>query len=157
MNEKVLIVYYTRTGYTEKIINQLSKKIDADIEIIDDNKDRSGIIGYVKSAFDNIKKNTPKINKLKHNPRNYDMIVIATPVWVSKMAAPIRSFVNKYKNDINKAIFITSQKGPVLEKVFDDMRDVLTKKEIFSIGFREKEIDKNIYQEKINKIIEILS
>ena len=157
MKKNILIVYYTRTGYTEKIVNQLTQKIEADIEIIDDNKDRSGIIGYIKSAYDNIKKDRPKIKELKYKPADYEFIVIATPVWVSKMAAPIRSFVYKYKNDINKAVFITSQKGPVMQKVFDDMRKVLTKKEEFSIGFREKELDNNIYQKKIDKIIKNIS
>lgn len=152
MSEKILLIYYSRTGHTEKIMKYLSEKVEGELVEIKEDKDRSGIIGYIKSAIDNVKKNQPKIKPIECNLVDYDKIIIGTPVWVSKMAAPVRTFLTQHKDDIKEAVFITSQKGTVLEKVFADMRDVFGKEELYSLGIQEKEMDTDLWKEKLDRL-----
>ena len=153
MDNKILLIYYSRTGYTKKIMNYLSEKTKSDIEEIKEDKDRSGIIEYIKSGYESLTKKKPEIHELKNDPADYEMVVIGSPVWASRMASPVRTFMTKYKNDINKAIFITCQKGTVNGKAFDDMEETLEKKEIKSLGLREEHVDNDIHKVMIDDLL----
>ena len=54
---KVLVVYYSRTGTTEKIGGLIASAVKADVEKLADKKDRSGVWGYLvggkDAGFDN--------------------------------------------------------------------------------------------------------
>ena len=47
------------------------------------------------------------IQPLKHNIAEYERIVLCGPVWMGKFISPLKAFVKKYKDSIQKLIFIT--------------------------------------------------
>jgi flavodoxin len=76
--KKILVVYYSRTGNTKKIAGELAKKFSADLEAIDDSQDRSGVFNYLKSGYEAARKKECVISALKHNPSDYDIVIIGT-------------------------------------------------------------------------------
>src|SRR3989338_8550287 len=100
---KALIVYYSRTGTTKKVAEELADRLKADKEEIIDKKNRKGPIGYMIAGKDAMRKKLTKINELKKNPENYDLLVIGTPIWAFTMVPAIRTFLIKIKN-YNKKI-----------------------------------------------------
>jgi flavodoxin len=50
--KKILAVYCSRTGTTRKIANEISSKLDCDVEEIIDLKTRAGPIGYMAAGRD---------------------------------------------------------------------------------------------------------
>ena len=86
---KILIVYYSRTGTTKKIAEELSKNFNADLEEIVDKKNRAGAIGWVMSGRDNIKKALTEIEEVKNDPSQYDLVIFGSPNWVGTIAPAI--------------------------------------------------------------------
>jgi hypothetical protein len=60
---KALVVYYSRTGNTEKVALELANELNADIERIIDTKDRSGAIGYLVAGKETTQKVPAQIEK----------------------------------------------------------------------------------------------
>ena len=75
---KILVVYYSRTGNTRRVAEAISKEIGCDIEEIFDKKNRKGIIGYIRSGKDAVRKNITEIHDLTTETNHYDLILVET-------------------------------------------------------------------------------
>ena len=53
---KILVVFYSRTGNTKKIGEEISKNLKSDIDEIIDQKSRNGAIGFLTGGIDAMKK-----------------------------------------------------------------------------------------------------
>lgn len=60
---KALVAFYSRTGNTKKLAEEISKILEADIEEIRDKKDRSGAIGWLFAGKDATSKETTELEK----------------------------------------------------------------------------------------------
>lgn len=135
MTRKILIVYYSRSGNTKKVINQIKLELDCDSDEIIDLKDRSGIIGWIVGGKDALfNKSTEITNKI--NPQNYDLIIIATPVWVGTMVPAIKAYINKYNLKNKQFAFIATYGGSV-SNTFNDL-EKLTSKPIATLEIKDK-------------------
>ena len=151
---KSLIVYYSRTSTTRKIADEISKKLKADKEEIIDQKNRKGPIGYIIGGKDAMAKKLTKINELKKNPANYDLLVIGTPVWAFTMTPAIRTFLTKIK-DYNKklALFFTAGSSG-MKKTLTQMKELLPKSKLTAtLALTTSEVKNNSYEDKIKEFI----
>ena len=79
---KVLVLYTTVDGNTEAVSNAIAEKLDADIsKIVRVSKIRGFGIDKLRSWFEVKFNRRPGIFPFKHDPRDYDLIFIGTPVW----------------------------------------------------------------------------
>ncbi len=145
---KTLIVYYSRTKQTEKIAKTIQKDMDCYIEEITVGKKYDGVIGYIKGGFDASAKRVCKINKITKNPKDYDLVIIGTPVWASTMATPIYGYLKEYGEQIkNLASFCTCGSSGY-EKTLKNIAKTSGKTPIATMYLTKKEIENP--KEKIN-------
>lgn len=96
---KTLVVYYTRTGKSKFAAETIAAELGADIEEVIDLKNRQGRLAYMSCGRDATKGKETEIAPTKRNPADYDLIVIAQPVWAWSPTPAIRTYVNK--NDLS--------------------------------------------------------
>ena len=106
---KTLVVYYSLTGNTRQIGEELVAMLGADVEELKDGKNRRGPIGFLKSGME-ARRNTPvQLETLTHNPAEYDMVVVGSPIWANGICTPVLTFLTQHKHEIrNAAWFCTS-------------------------------------------------
>ncbi len=152
--KKILVVYYSLSGNTEKTAKGIANILNADIEKIIDKKKRSGVLNYLFAGRDAMKKKTTEINTPEKDPANYDLIIIGDPVWAWTMTPAARTYIEKFKNKFkNIAVFITSGNTSI-EKIIPEFEKLIEKKTIAKTGFISKEIkDAKLYSEKLNNFI----
>ncbi len=83
------------------------------------------------------------IRPVRKNVKDYERVILCGPIWMGKFIPPLRSFVEKYNNSINKLIFVTccgSTEAKKDEKfglglVFREVEDILKEKCIFCQAF----------------------
>ncbi|MFH2027554.1 MAG: hypothetical protein ABIJ08_00305 [Nanoarchaeota archaeon] len=90
---KTLITYYSRTGTTRKVANEIAVQLGCDTDEIIDKTKRSGPLGYITSGRDAMKKSLTEI-ETKKDPSQYDLVIIGTPIWAWTMAPAIRTYYN---------------------------------------------------------------
>ena len=134
---KTLILYYSQTGTTEKVAQELQKKLNADIEIIRLENPYTGTYDeLVERVGKELKNGTlPKLIPLKTNLSEYDRIFLGYPIWYGTYAMPIAALVKEY-NFENKQIvtFCTFGSGG-LEASIRDLKKALPMAEIAEHGF----------------------
>jgi len=153
---KVLIVYYSKTGTTRKLAQMLCKKLDADIEELEDKKKRSGILGWIIGGKDGMKKIPTEIGKLRHDPSKYDLVLVGGPLWGFNSVAPAaRTFTVQNAGVIKKAAFFMTRGGakPSTSALID-LKDVSAGKALdVTLDLRDSEINSEQSNEKINSFV----
>ena len=149
---KILLVYYSRTGTTGKVAKAIGDKIDCELEELIDTVKRKGFFGFMRSGFQAFKKKQTLLKPLKHDPSEYDLVVIGTPVWAGVMSTPVRTFLHDHKGRFEKvALFCTC--GNIKYNPFDEMEVLCGKKALGAMGLEEKKVKKGDYSSELKKFI----
>ena len=103
---KTLIAYYSYTNNVERIVIELRSQIEADVVEIEpaqkglDYAANNYALGTqllnAIQANPNDASSYPAIDKVEVDMTQYDMVIIATPLWWSQMAAPFQTFLFQY-------------------------------------------------------------
>jgi len=135
---KSLVVYYSWTGNTSRVAGKLAELLKAETEEIRETRKRGRFFGYVRSGFEVIRKISPPIAELRHNPGDYDMVVIGTPVWAGTFASPVRSFLVKYGDRVKKTAFFLTMGGEKEARSLTEMSDIIGKQPLGTFSLRAK-------------------
>jgi flavodoxin len=92
---KSLVVFYSRTGNAKFVAETIAAEIGADVEELVDQKNRSGPIGWLNAGKDARRGNETEIAPTKKSPADYDLIVVGTPNWASRITPAIRTYLKK--------------------------------------------------------------
>jgi flavodoxin len=96
---KTLVVYYTRTGNSKFAAETIAAELGADVEEVIDLKKRKGKLAYMSCGRDAMSEKETEIVATKRNPAEYDLIVIAQPVWAWSPTPAIRTYIKM--NDLS--------------------------------------------------------
>ncbi|MFH1236906.1 MAG: flavodoxin [Candidatus Aenigmatarchaeota archaeon] len=152
---KTLVVFYSRTGTTRKVADEIAKALNCETEEIADTKKRAGILHYLSSGRDAQKEALTTLVEPKKDPSKYDLVVIGTPVWAGKMSVPVRAYLHLKKDNFKKvALFYTA--GSQNDKIFPDMSKVCGKPPVATLGLSAADIKKGDSARKIKEFSEKL-
>lgn len=139
---KILMVYYSRTGTTKQVATELAVMLGADTEEITDTKNRRGFFGYLGGGRDASGKKTTVIRPLQKDPAEYDLVVLATPVWAWTVTPAMRTYLMQTKGKIRKAAFLCTMGGSGDVKTFAAMEEVSELKPALTVSFKTDEVKK---------------
>ena len=149
---KVLVVFYSREGHTKLVAEQLAKKFNADLEQLIDKKKRTGPIGFSGAGKDAVAKNLTKLEPLKRNPQDYDIILIGTPSWFGNVTPAVRTFIKENNLSGKKVgVFGTAHLTGV-ENALKQAAELISKEnpeKIPTLPLRHRDLPLDILSEKI--------
>ncbi|XHH08235.1 MAG: flavodoxin family protein [Candidatus Bathyarchaeia archaeon] len=106
---KCLVVYYSRTGKTRFVAETIASQLGAELEEIIDQKKRSGSLGWIMAGKDASRKSLTEISPATKSPKDYDLIVIGTPIWAWSPTPAVRTYIKQNNLSGKKvALFYTS-------------------------------------------------
>jgi hypothetical protein len=149
--KKILVVYYSRTGYTQDVAGQLVAALHADVDRLDDKRDRSGVLGYLRCAREALQKRTVELLPTAYDPANYDVVVLGTPVWAGNVSSPLRSYVVAQQARLKQVAFFCTQGGSGAERVFRDLAQLCGKSPLATLAINDREINGRVYAEKLER------
>jgi|GEM_PF-713647 len=147
---KTLVVYFSKTGNTQKIAFKISIILKADLERIIDLNNRGFCLGGGEATFGI----AAKIKKPKFKAEDYDLVLIGTPIWSWSMTPAIRAYLKKNKGKIKRVAFFVTAGGTKPDKIVKNMEKLLDIKSISHIGFTRKDFKKPLLvQKKLNTFL----
>jgi flavodoxin len=121
---KKLIAYYSFSENNKKLAEFLLKELNCDLVRIETVKKRSGL----SILLDLIFKRKPEVKQVPYYLRDYDHIIFIAPIWASKIAMPLTSFMKAEKSNVKSYSFITVCGGRPGQK------EKITKELVATIG-----------------------
>lgn len=133
---KNAIVYYSMSGNTKYAVEKIAKKLDADLIELEPVKayPTKGLAKFFHGGKAAVFGDMPELKPYTFDSSLYEKVVIACPVWASKCAPPINSFLQKYGKDLSekggKSLgIILCQSGNGADKVLESYKEKLQVKE----------------------------
>jgi len=154
---RALIVYYSRTGHTRKVAEDIAKELQCDTEEILDTVNRSGPIGWVNSGRHASQGAMTKLQPLKNDPSLYDIVIIGSPVWAAHVSTPVRTYLAENKDKLKKVAFFITLGNIGDETTFKDMEAICGKTPAATLAVRMKEQKKGEAGDAIKKFVSGLS
>lgn len=122
--DKVLLVWYSRTGTTRTVADAIARDLACDGEELVDTRSRAGIIGSVRATFDALFGRLTIVQTVKHDPAAYDLVIVGTPVWGGSMTPAVRTYLLAHHGQFGRiAFFCTSDSGRT-RRVFEQMASI---------------------------------
>lgn len=149
---KTLIVYYSRTETTKAVALELGRKLNADVEEFVSPELKLGLLGYMKAGHQAIAKKKVRIQPLKYDITNYDLVVVGTPVWVGTVTSPIRTFLRENIESLKEVAFFCTCGGSQ-NKTFSEMEAICQKKPVATLELKAIEVKKGKYMSKIDSFV----
>ncbi len=147
--KKILVAFYSRDGHTKRAAEIVTESLNGDIDKIEDEKSRKGIIGFLRAGYDATRGKTTDINFSK-NPADYDVVILGGPVWNGRVTPAVRTYLLKNRESIKKSGFFVTCAGRE-GKCLSQMREIYNG-EILA----EKVILRSSIEEGVKQFIEKL-
>lgn len=128
-NKDILVVYFSRMGYTKKIAYEEANKTGAQIIEIKAKEKTENTSGFWWCGRYGMHRWGMPIEEINVDLKQYKKVIIVSPIWVFDISAPIREFCNKYSKEINSTEYIfTHFMNASFKNVADELDEILNKK-----------------------------
>jgi len=121
MASRILVVYYSRSGHTKLLAQEIADAVGADLEAIADRTDRSGPLGYVRSLYEALREREADITSPALDPAAYSLVIVGTPIWAASPSSPVRSYLQRYRDALRSVAFFCTCGGSGGERAFAQM------------------------------------
>lgn len=139
---KTLVVFYSRSGTTKRVAQEVAKALNADVDEVVDKKPRNGILGFLIAGYDATKGKTTEI-EFEKDPSSYDLVVIGTPVWNGRVTPAIRTYLLQNREKIKNAAFFCTCAGRH-GKCLEQMEEILGKKPVLRKVLVKKRLEEGV-------------
>ena len=93
-NKRILVAYFSYSGTTQSVAEQLSSRIGADLFEIAPAEEYSSL--YLRSNREIRRGERPELSAEVENMKEYDIVFVGYPVWFHATPAPVNSFLESY-------------------------------------------------------------
>lgn len=111
-----LIVCYSRTGYTATLAREVAGMTGWPLLEIKDLHPRDGGWGQLRCVFDVLLRLYPRLESYDRLTEVYDTVILAAPVWLQSLAAPMRTFIAQNKHHFASIAYLCTYGGKGAEK-----------------------------------------
>ena len=154
---KTLVIYFSRTGHTQKIAEAIAAKYGSDIERIKELSDRFGMSKYLSAGRDAIFKRAGSIQLTQKDPAQYDLVFLGTPIWAWNVTPPMRAYLAGHKSKLNRVAFFCTEGGSGGKRAFRQMADLIGKQPVATLEVTEPDLKSGADGEKLNTFYNTLS
>ncbi len=141
MNAKrALVVFYSRSGTTRALAGALARALGADLEEIRDKVDRAGALGFLRSALDATLGRAAVLEPQRHDPADYDLVLVGTPVWASTVSTPVRAYLENNRKRFRGVAFFATEGGRGAERALSAMAIIARKEPAATLALKERDV-----------------
>lgn len=144
-----LVVHYSRTGHSRTLAEGIARALGADVEEIRDRTDRCGVAGWLRSGVEAALGASAEIDRPRHDPSRYELVVIGGPVWSGSVSPPVRTYLWLERERLPAVAFFASFGGVGAERALDQMAAVARRRPVATLAVRELETAAGVPRERI--------
>ena len=107
--DSTLIVFYSYTGNSREVARLLSAQKGWPVgEVVETAPRPGGGAGYFTCLLDSMFARSPAVRYVGPEPSDFAQVVLVAPVWLLRLAGPMRSFVREHRGEFKHVAMITT-------------------------------------------------
>lgn len=149
--QKLLVVFYSRTGMTRLVSSMLADELDCAVEELSDVRSRVGWWGLLTSTLDGALERGTRIAPVREDPAQYDLVVVATPMWSSSVSSAVRTYLEERHGRFRKVAFALTQGTVGRARVFRQMEQLSGSAPLTTLAVTESDFQRGHYRRKVSR------
>ena len=138
---KVLVVVYSYTGTCRRVAEILCSQQGWRRAEIVETRPRSGAFGTLRCLLDSLFRRQPAILCDGPLPRDFDAVVLVSPIWALQLAGPMRSFVARQRDHLPDVAVVSVMGGQGSPNAVAEIARLLGRDPILSTALTMREVD----------------
>jgi len=129
---KSAVIYYSLDGHTRFIADLIAGETGADVFELKPVKEtaKAGFRKYFWGGASVIFSEKPKLKNPLPDLKDYDLIIIGTPIWAGGFAPPVNTFLSNCTLQGKKLAFFACSASGDAKKCFDKMEKLLKNNDV---------------------------
>jgi hypothetical protein len=153
---KALVVLYSRSGRTRSVGRQIADRLGADVEEIADLHSCAGPIGLVRMMLAEIRGKPAGIRTPSAPLKDYDLIVVGSPIWGGRAARPVRTYLGQSGGSFSRLALFTTAGGGQYPRALDEMSSIAQAKPIASLELTRADLKSNELSKLVDRFCDSL-
>ena len=150
---RVLVVFYSNTGTARRVADLLCSQKGWARGEITELRARVGWAGQWRCALDSWLRRRPPIRYVGPAPgRGFDAVVLIAPIWMYRLAAPMRSFVAEHARELPAVAVVSVMGGAGAPNAVAEVGSLLRRSPIFSAAFLQRDVDDGSYAPRLQAL-----
>jgi len=129
ITKKILVAYFSHSGNTREIANQIHKSAGSDIFEIQSVKpyphNYDAVVEQAKQELESDHK--PALKTKMENIKPYDLVYIGYPIWWGTFPAPVKTFLSEYDFSGKTILPFCTHEGSGLGRSITDISNLCPK------------------------------
>jgi flavodoxin len=134
--KQVLVVFHSSSGNTRKVAEAIAEALPADIEQIREVHPRpvdikgsglGNLLNMGRVVFAVRGGRATPIEEAQHDPADYGLIVVGTPVYAGSVPGPVRAYLETYRPNFREVAFFCTGEDPNNAGVFERLEGICGK------------------------------
>lgn len=150
---RTLVAYFSRTGHTQALAQQIALGCAADLERIQDPSERVGARHYLRSLWQAVTHHGVPIAPNRYKPAEYDLVVIGTPIWAWNMSSPVRAYISQHRGQFRRIALFCTCDGAGQAKVLADLEALCNKAPIATLAVTTKEMTDDQQEQRMTRFL----
>jgi hypothetical protein len=138
---KVLVITYSYTGTSLQLAKRLCDLRGWTLGQIEETKPRKGAFGTWRCVLDSLLRRRPKIDYFGPLPARFDTVVLISPIWMTRLAGPMRSFVARYKAQLRDFAVISVMGNRGGPNAVAEIGQITERSPLLSTAFTAREVE----------------
>jgi flavodoxin len=143
ITKKILVAYFSHSGNTREIANQIHKSVGGDIFEIQPVKpyphDYDAVVQQARQELDSGYK--PALKTKIENIKSYDLVFVGYPIWWGTIPAPVKTFLSEYNFSGKTILPFCTHEGSGLGRSVTDISKLCPKSTVLDgVGIRGSDV-----------------
>lgn len=145
---KILVVTYSFTGTGQRLTELLCRSRDwASAQVVERRPRRAWVT--LRCAVESMLRLKPPIVYRGPDPAQFDLVVLVAPIWLCRLASPMRSFVASFGAQLHRVAVISVMGGKGGQNAAAEIGGLLDKAPLMSTTFTMREVDDGSYAPRL--------
>ncbi len=154
---KILVVYYSLSGNTRRVATALAEALGADLEELRCDRYARSFLGVIRAGYDSWKGALPPLEPPSRAAADYDLAVIAGPIWSWRAAPPVRAWLTAERERLRRFAFLLTHGGAGAEKSLRELEEIAGRAPAAALVVKEKDIKSESFAEALRAFAAELS
>lgn len=145
---KILVVTYSFTGTGNRLTELLCRSRNWHSASVTERRPRKAWVTW-HCALDSFFRLRPPIVYNGPDPSEFDLVVLVAPIWLCRLASPMRSFVASFRQRLRRVAVISVMGGKGGQNAAAEIGGLLDQAPIMSTTFTQREVDDGSYAPRL--------
>lgn len=150
---RALVVYYSRTGTTRRVANEIRDLVNGDMDEIVEAENHAGAFGWVRSIAEAVLRLQPRLQAPVCDPRGYDLVFVGGPIWMGRLAPAVRAWIACSGPSITRIAFFATQNGPAVAAAWQDLERLAGVRAVASHSVRMRAVPETVRQAELARFV----